>query len=65
MECRVAASPDNESVVLESLDYRFQICISRSTSCVGRWSTLDSMPDLVQIGRDPEIAGSCRRESPV
>ena len=41
--------PDSKSVVLESLYYRFHIWISTSTSCVERWSTLGSIPDLVQV----------------
>jgi hypothetical protein len=52
MECSVATSRDSKSIVLESLYYHFQICIGRSTSCVRRLSTLDSMSDLVQVGKD-------------
>jgi hypothetical protein len=52
VECSVTTRPDSKSVVLESLYYRFQICIGKSTSGVGRWLTLDSMPDLVQVGKD-------------
>ena len=52
MECSVATSRDSKSIVLESLYYRFQIRIGKSTSCVGRLSTLDSMSDLVQVGKD-------------
>jgi hypothetical protein len=51
IECSVATSPDRKRVVLKSLYYRFQIGIGRSTSCIGRRSTLDSMFELVQLGR--------------
>ena len=51
MKCSVVTSPDSKSVILENLYYRFQTRISRSTSGVGRWSTFDSIPDLVQVGR--------------
>ena len=58
MDCSVATSPDSKSVVLKSLYYRFQIGIGRSTSCIGRWSTLENMSDLVQVGRKG-FAGMC------
>ena len=40
-----------KSVVLKSLYCCFQIGIGRSTLCVWRWSALDNIPDLVQVGR--------------
>ena len=58
MKCSVATSPDSKSVVLKSLYYRFQIGIARSTSCIGRCSTLERMSDLVQVGRN-FFAGIC------
>jgi hypothetical protein len=51
MECSVATSRDSKSIVLESLYHRFHMCVSRNRPCVGQWSTLDSLSDLVQIGR--------------
>jgi hypothetical protein len=51
--CSVATGIlDGKNAVLKSLYYRFQIGIGRSTSCIGRWSTLESMSDLGQVGRD-------------
>ena len=52
MECSVATTPGSKSVILENLYYRLQICIGRSTLGVSRRSALDSMSDLVQVGKD-------------